>query len=167
MKVLMTDEVRKAVTSGKPVVALESTIIAHGMPFPQNLEMALQVEKEIRGRGAMPATIAIVGGRLRAGLSPRELEAFAKAGPDIMKVSTRDIRSIAMPWSRSSVNSRSRAPVLQPATITRLFSAVSRLIWPRTESNTETCSTVFSAAKLRPVRPANEVTMRRGIGREP
>jgi pseudouridylate synthase len=91
MKVRMTDEVRKAVTSGKPVVALESTIIAHGMPFPQNQEMAREVEDVIRGRGAIPATIAIVNGELRAGLSSAELENFARTGPGIAKISTRDI----------------------------------------------------------------------------
>jgi pseudouridylate synthase len=91
MKVRMTEEVRLAVTAGQPVVALESTIIAHGMPFPQNLEMALEVEQVIRERGAVPATIAIVDGALCAGLSPAELEGFARTGPGIIKVSTRDI----------------------------------------------------------------------------
>lgn len=91
MNIGMTEEVRLAVTGGKPVVALESTIIAHGMPFPQNLEMALEVEHVIRERGAVPATIAIVDGTLRAGLSSAELEGFARAGPGIIKVSTRDI----------------------------------------------------------------------------
>jgi pseudouridylate synthase len=91
MKVRMTEDVRKAVTSGKPVVALESTIIAHGMPFPQNLEMAKDVERVIRDRGAIPATIAIIRGELRAGLSDSELEHFARTGPSIMKVSVRDL----------------------------------------------------------------------------
>ena len=72
-------------------MALESTIIAHGMPFPQNFAMAQKVEGIIRREGAVPATIAIVDGQLRAGLSPGELEHFASNGPSIMKVSTRDI----------------------------------------------------------------------------
>lgn len=91
MKVQYTDEIRKAVVSGAPVVALESTIIAHGMPFPQNLEMAREVEDVLRKHGAVPATIAIVDGALRAGLSDTELAHFAKTGPSIPKVSTRDI----------------------------------------------------------------------------
>ncbi len=91
MKVTFTDEVRKAVVSGAPVVALESTIIAHGMPYPQNLAMARQVEQVVRTHGAVPATIAIVDGALRAGLSDAELKHFASTGPSILKVSTRDI----------------------------------------------------------------------------
>ncbi|MBL8790368.1 MAG: pseudouridine-5'-phosphate glycosidase [Rhizobiales bacterium] len=91
MKVQLTEAVRHAVTRGAPVVALESTIIAHGMPYPQNLEMAREVEEVVRGGGAVPATIAIVDGVLRAGLSDAELAHFAETGPSIMKVSTRDI----------------------------------------------------------------------------
>lgn len=63
-------EVQQAVAEGRPVVALESTIISHGMPYPQNVETALNVEKIIRENGAVPATIAIIGGRLKAGLTP-------------------------------------------------------------------------------------------------
>ena len=62
-------EVAAALAEGKPVVALESTIISHGMPYPKNVETALEVEKIIRDNGAVPATIAIIGGRLKAGLS--------------------------------------------------------------------------------------------------
>lgn len=91
MKVQLTEAVRHAVTRGAPVVALESTIIAHGMPYPQNLEMAREVEEVVRGGGAVPATIAIVDGVLRAGLNDAELAHFAETGPSIMKVSTRDI----------------------------------------------------------------------------
>ena len=65
-------EVQEAIKAGKPVVALESTIISHGMPYPQNVETALNVEKIIREGGAVPATIAIIGGRLKAGLTPEE-----------------------------------------------------------------------------------------------
>ena len=66
-------EVAAAVAAGKPVVALESTIISHGMPYPQNVETALNVERVIRDNGAVPATIAILGGRLKAGLTPEEI----------------------------------------------------------------------------------------------
>ncbi|MBQ9252677.1 MAG: pseudouridine-5'-phosphate glycosidase [Clostridia bacterium] len=87
-------EVAEALRAGKPVVALESTIISHGMPYPQNVETALNVEKIIRESGAVPATIAIIGGRLKAGLSPEEIEYFGKKGREIAKVSRRDIAAI-------------------------------------------------------------------------
>ena len=87
-------EVRQALETGKPVVALESTIISHGMPYPQNVETALNVEKIIRENGAVPATIAIIGGRLKAGLSPEEIEYFGKKGREIAKVSRRDLATI-------------------------------------------------------------------------
>ena len=69
----LSPEVAEALAAGKPVVALESTIISHGMPYPQNVETALLVEKTIRDGGAVPATIAIIGGRLKAGLTPAEI----------------------------------------------------------------------------------------------
>ena len=84
-------EVREAVAAGKPVVALESTIISHGMPYPQNVETALNVEKVIRDNGAVPATIAILGGRLKAGLTPEEIEYLGKAGQAVTKASRRDL----------------------------------------------------------------------------
>ena len=84
-------EVAEAVKAGKPVVALESTIISHGMPYPQNVETALNVEKIIRENGAVPATIAIIGGRLKAGLTPEEIEYFGKKGTKIAKASRRDL----------------------------------------------------------------------------
>ena len=84
-------EVAQAVKEGKPVVALESTIISHGMPYPQNVETALNVEKIIRENGAVPATIAIIGGRLKAGLTPEEIEYFGKKGTAIHKASRRDL----------------------------------------------------------------------------
>ena len=91
MQVKCSEPVAAALQAGKAVVALESTIIAHGMPFPQNLEMAREVESVISKHGAVPATIAIVDGELRAGLDDKALEHFAKTGPSIMKVSTRDM----------------------------------------------------------------------------
>ena len=84
-------EVAEALACGKPVVALESTIISHGMPYPQNVETALAVENLIRKNGAVPATIAIIGGRLKAGLTPEEIEYFGKKGVDITKASRRDL----------------------------------------------------------------------------
>ncbi len=84
-------EVKKALKEGKPVVALESTIISHGMPYPQNVETAKEVESIIRKNGAVPATIAILKGRLKAGLLPEELDYLGKAGQGVAKVSRRDI----------------------------------------------------------------------------
>ena len=84
-------EVAAAIRAGKPVVALESTIISHGMPYPQNVETALNVERIIRENGAVPATIAIIGGRLKAGLTPEEIEYFGKKGQAIHKASRRDL----------------------------------------------------------------------------
>ena len=84
-------EVKSALENGKPVVALESTIISHGMPYPQNVETALKVEEIIRENGAVPATIAIIGGRLKAGLTPEEIEYFGKKGQAIHKASRRDL----------------------------------------------------------------------------
>jgi pseudouridine-5'-phosphate glycosidase len=84
-------EVAEAIRTGKPVVALESTIISHGMPYPRNAETALNVERIVRERGAIPATIAIVGGKLKVGLAPEEIETFGKLGTAIHKASRRDI----------------------------------------------------------------------------
>ena len=84
-------EVAQAIREGRPVVALESTIISHGMPYPQNVETALNVERIIRENGAVPATIAIIGGRLKAGLTPEQIEYFGKKGRAIAKASRRDL----------------------------------------------------------------------------
>ena len=84
-------EVAEALANGKPVVALESTIISHGMPYPQNVETALTVQNIIRENGAVPATIGIIGGRLKAGMSNEEIEYFGKKGADIAKASRRDL----------------------------------------------------------------------------
>ena len=84
-------EVQEAIKAGKPVVALESTIISHGMPYPQNVETALNVEKIIREHGAVPATIAIIGGRLKAGLTPEEIDYLGKTGAGVTKASRRDL----------------------------------------------------------------------------
>lgn len=87
-------EVAEAIKLGKPVVALESTIISHGMPYPQNVETALKVEQIIRENGAVPATIAIIGGRLKAGLTEDEIDYFGKKGVNIAKASRRDIAAL-------------------------------------------------------------------------
>ena len=84
-------EVKEALEKGLPVVALESTIISHGMPYPKNVETALSVEQIIREHGAVPATIAVIGGRLKAGLTPEEIEYLGKAGRNVAKASRRDL----------------------------------------------------------------------------
>ena len=84
-------EVAGALKAGKPVVALESTIISHGMPYPQNVETALNVEKIIREAGAVPATIAVIGGRLKAGLSEEQIDYLGKTGSGVAKASRRDL----------------------------------------------------------------------------
>lgn len=90
----VSPEVAEALAAGKPVVALESTIISHGMPYPRNVETALLVEQTIRENGAVPATIAIIGGRLKAGLSKDEIEYLGKSGRNVAKTSRRDIAAL-------------------------------------------------------------------------
>jgi pseudouridylate synthase len=87
----ISPEVAAALTGGGAVVALESTIISHGMPWPRNLETALAVEATVREAGAVPATVAVIDGVLRAGLTPAEIEALARAGPSVAKLSRRDL----------------------------------------------------------------------------
>ncbi len=87
---LFSPEVAAARTAGKPIVALESTIISHGMPYPQNVTTAQEVEHVIRSAGAVPATIAIIDGKICIGLVPEQLELLATS-PDAMKVSRRDL----------------------------------------------------------------------------
>lgn len=88
-----SDEVKKAMEEGKPVVALESTIISHGMPYPKNIETAKACEEIIRENGAVPATTAIIGGKIKIGLSDEELE-FMATSKDIIKASRRDFAYI-------------------------------------------------------------------------
>ena len=87
----ISSEVNNALYEGKPVVALESTIISHGMPYPQNVETALQVEQAIRDNGAVPATVAIIRGRMKAGLSETEIRYLGKKGRAVAKASRRDL----------------------------------------------------------------------------
>ena len=91
----VSPEVEQALAAGKPVVALESTIISHGMPYPRNVETALLVEETIRQNGAVPATIAVIAGRLKAGLSCEEIEHLGKAGRAVAKASRRDLPVLA------------------------------------------------------------------------
>ena len=90
----ISPEVQHALDNNMPVVALESTIISHGMPYPQNVETALRVEQTIRDNGAVPATIAIIGGKLKAGCTPDEIEYLGKKGQAVTKVSRRDLPAI-------------------------------------------------------------------------
>ena len=87
----ISPEVSAALAAGKPVVALESTIISHGMPWPQNAQTALNVERIVRENGAVPATVAIIGGKLKAGLSKEEIEYLGQKGYDVIKASRRDL----------------------------------------------------------------------------
>jgi pseudouridine-5'-phosphate glycosidase len=87
----VSQEVQDALETRIPVVALESTIISHGMPYPDNVATALRVEQEVRSHGAVPATIAVIAGRLRVGLHTRDIELLGQGGRSVTKVSRRDI----------------------------------------------------------------------------
>lgn len=84
-------DVEKALKEGTPIVALESTIISHGMPYPENVKTALEAEKIIRDNGCVPATIAIIKGQLKVGLTKEEIDYLGKEGLKVNKTSTRDI----------------------------------------------------------------------------
>lgn len=85
-----TEEVAAALAGGQPIVALESTIISHGMPWPRNAEVALEVEAAVRAEGAIPATVAVMDGRLRAGLTPEQVERLGQGG-SVVKAASRDL----------------------------------------------------------------------------
>ncbi len=87
----LSPEVAAALAGGKSVVALESTIISHGMPYPQNVETALRVEEVVRANGAVPATCCVIGGRLKAGCTREEIEYLGREGTKITKASRRDL----------------------------------------------------------------------------
>jgi pseudouridine-5'-phosphate glycosidase len=91
----ISPEVQSALENNKPVVALESTIISHGMPYPKNVQTALEVEDVVRQNGAVPATIAVIGGKLKAGLSHDEIEYLGKKGLSVSKASRRDLAVLA------------------------------------------------------------------------
>ena len=84
-------QVASALDARQPMVALESTIISHGMPYPQNVQTALRVEAEVRSNGAVPATIAILNGRLKIGLNAADIEMLGQLGQNAIKVSRRDV----------------------------------------------------------------------------
>ena len=88
---VLGDEVRSAKQNGRPLVTLESTIISHGMPYPENVKTALAVEDLVRAGGAVPATVAILDGKIVVGLSPEEIDDLGKKGQSAVKVSRRDI----------------------------------------------------------------------------
>lgn len=91
----VSPEVKEALEAHRPVVALESTIISHGMPYPKNVETALNVERLVRENGAVPATVAVIGGRLRAGLTEDEIAYLGKKGLQVTKASRRDLPVLA------------------------------------------------------------------------
>ena len=91
MHIKISKEVQEAIKNGLPVVALESTIISHGMPYPKNVETALKAQNVVRENGAIPATIAIINGKLKVGLTDEEINYLGKKGRDVIKVSRRDI----------------------------------------------------------------------------
>ena len=91
----VSPEVEEALRAGRPVVALESTIISHGMPYPQNVETALAVEDIIRANGAVPATCCVIGGRLKAGCTKEQIEYLGREGTKITKASRRDLAVLA------------------------------------------------------------------------
>ncbi|KAJ9440825.1 Pseudouridine-5prime-phosphate glycosidase [Diplonema papillatum] len=93
-RMVVTREVSDALRDGRPVVALESTIISHGMPYPQNVKTARAVEEVVRTHGAVPATIAVLSGIIRIGLEPDDLELLGKTGPAVMKCSRRDLAHV-------------------------------------------------------------------------
>lgn len=87
----INEEIKKAIENNKPIVALESTIISHGMPYPKNVETALKCEEIIRSNNCVPATIAIINGKLKVGLTKEEIDYLGKEGRNVTKVSRRDI----------------------------------------------------------------------------
>ncbi|MBV9290299.1 MAG: pseudouridine-5'-phosphate glycosidase, partial [Hyphomicrobiales bacterium] len=88
-------EVAEARAQARPIVALESTIITHGMPFPRNVETARMVEEAVRAAGAVPATIAVIGGRFRVGLEAAEIEGLGQLSGGVVKASRRDLSAVA------------------------------------------------------------------------
>jgi len=90
----ITDEIKKALASGTAIVALESTIISHGLPYPENVSIARAIEQMVRDNGAIPATIAILDGTIKIGLSASDLEKLAHPDSNVIKVSRRDIGSV-------------------------------------------------------------------------
>ena len=130
----VSEEVQKALAEGRPVVALESTIISHGMPYPQNVETALNVEKVVRDNGAVPATIAIIGGKLKVGISKEEIDHLGRKGLNVIKASRRDIPVLAAKGEDGATTVAAFLPILpvlkssQPA-VSAVFTAELKLRW--------------------------------------
>ena len=105
MKVRASEEVREALGAGRPVVALESTIISHGMPYPQNVETAMNVERILREEGVVPATVGIIDGEGVVGLSEAEIEELGRRGAEVPKVSRRDLPVVMaeLSWGATTV----------------------------------------------------------------
>src|SRR4051812_6685866 len=117
--VQLSAEVKQALAQGAPVVALESTIISHGMPYPVNLETAAAVEQLVREAGAVPATLAIINGQIKAGLTPTELE-FMATDKNIVKTTERDIPMVAARKQSGAVTAGSSLAIAAAAGI-RVF----------------------------------------------
>lgn len=99
-QIYVAPQVRRLIIKREPVLALESTVITHGLPYPQNLKLALDLEGEARRRGVTPATIAVISGQIKVGLSENELKFLASPGGDLYKISRRDLApAIAKRWS--------------------------------------------------------------------
>ena len=90
-EIIIKDDVKNALLNNIPVVALESTIISHGMPYPKNKECALMLEKIVKDNGCVPATIAIIDGAIHIGLTNQEIERIANGKEEVIKVSKRDL----------------------------------------------------------------------------
>ena len=117
--VQLTDEVEEALRSGNAIIALESTVIAHGLPYPQNLETAVALEETVRAAGAVPATIAVLHGIPHAGLSPQELQLLA-TNDDIQKLSRRDL-AIALTRSANGATTVASTMILAARAGIRVF----------------------------------------------
>ena len=106
----VSEPVSQALQEGRPVVALESTIITHGMPYPRNVETALAVEGAITDRGAIPATTALTNGKLRVGLTAEEIDNLGQSGDSAIKTSRRDLAAVLARGAVGFARPRGRGP---------------------------------------------------------
>jgi pseudouridine-5'-phosphate glycosidase len=109
-------DVAEALAEGRPVVALESTIITHGMPWPQNVQTARAVEAEVRGAGAAPATLAVLEGKIHIGLTDDQLQALGQA-KDVMKVSRADLAACVALGLTGATTVAAQAPTRAPSVV--------------------------------------------------
>ena len=140
----LTDEVRSALTEGRAVVALESTIISHGMPYPRNVAMAREVEDIVREGGAVPATIAVLDGIPRIGLSADELELLGSA-PDVAKVSIRDLPHVVATRAHGATTVASTMTIADFSSNRRRTAC--RAAWDSRDSSMPTRTRVLSVGK--------------------